>query len=70
MEDATKRSGGARACGRPASKLFRILVAGGIALGAGCATTQGGGKPEKPDDGSASAPPPAQPAQPSGVRGW
>jgi len=67
MEHVTKRFGRTR--GGPLSKLFRILVAGGIALGVGCETPKGGEKPAKPDDGSATAPP-AQPAPPSGVRGW
>ncbi len=61
MEHATRR---------PLSRLFRVLVAGGIALGAGCATTQGGGKPENPDGGTASSPPAAQPEPPGGMRGW
>jgi hypothetical protein len=59
MERVTKRSG-------RLSRLFNVLVAGGIALAAGCATTQSGSKPDKPDDGSASS----QPSSPGGVRGW
>ncbi len=68
MEHVEKRSGGESARGRALSRLFRVLVVGGIALGAGCATTQGGGK-DKPDDGTASSPA-TQPASPGGVRGW
>ncbi|HTN52515.1 MAG TPA: hypothetical protein VML50_08955 [Anaeromyxobacter sp.] len=64
MERVTTRAGRARASAGALSRLFKVLVVGGIALGAGCATTKGGDK-GKPDDG-----PPSQPEQPSGVRGW
>ncbi len=66
MEHVAKRSG--RMGTSALSRLFRVLVIGGVALGAGCATTQGGGK-DKPDDGTSSAPT-AAPASPGGVRGW
>jgi hypothetical protein len=59
-----------RTSGRRLAKLFRVLVAGGIALGTGCATTKPGEATGKPDDGTASSPPASQPSQPSGVRGW
>jgi hypothetical protein len=64
MERATKRASQPKASAGALSRLFRVLVVGGIALGAGCATTKGGDK-GKPDDS-----PPSQPEQPSGVRGW
>lgn len=61
MDDATRRNRGRL------SKLFNVLVAGGIALSLGCPKTQGGGK-DKPDDGTARTPPSSEPA--GGVRGW
>lgn len=53
------------------SKLFNVIVAGGIAIAAGCsacATPQRAAK-DKPADGSAGAAP-AQDEPPGGVRGW
>ena len=55
-----KTAGGAR---RP-SRLFNVLVAGGIALAAGCTCSKASQKPDKPDDGAAASP------APGGARGW
>lgn len=62
MEHATRRP-------RGLFKLFHVLVAGGIALALGCPRTQGTGKPEKPDGGSAKTPA-SEPEPAGGVRGW
>jgi hypothetical protein len=69
MGDATRLSGGATRRAGAVSKLFRVLVAGGIAL-AGCATTKSGTNPDKPDDQTAGSQPSSRPAEPGGVRGW
>lgn len=66
MERARSRAGESR--GKGLSKLFRVLVAGGIALAAGCATTQGG--KQEGNDGGTSGAPPAAPQSPAGTRGW
>jgi hypothetical protein len=63
MEQTTRRP-------RRLSRLFNVLVAGGIALALGCPKTQSSGKPEKPADGGASSKPASEPESPSGVRGW
>ena len=69
MAEDTRPSLGAKRRAGAVSKLFRVLVAGGIAL-AGCATTKGK-NPDKPGDQGADSQPSSQPAQPGGgVQGW